>query len=79
MPRTLIPCPACAELVFEGACTCPHCGERHPCASSKLTRAAVLMGLGLTLAGCTGDKADDSSEDTTEDTQSEYTGATTGE
>ncbi len=49
--RPLVPCPACAELVIDGACTCPHCGERHPCTKRHLAKVALLMGLTMG-AGC---------------------------
>ncbi|MBM4393662.1 MAG: hypothetical protein FJ090_21260 [Deltaproteobacteria bacterium] len=52
MPRTLVPCSACASLVYEGTCACPHCGHRHPCAARKPTMAAVLLGIGLASGGC---------------------------
>ncbi len=52
MARTLVACPACAALVFNGACACEHCGWKHPCASKSPSRMLLVMGLGLTLAGC---------------------------
>ena len=55
MPE-LVPCPACAELVREHACVCPHCGEKHPCTSRKLPAAALLLGLVAAGPGCILDK-----------------------
>lgn len=52
MPRLLVPCPTCAELVVEGSCTCPHCGAKGVCKAHAASRAAVLLGLGLALTGC---------------------------
>ena len=52
MARPLVACPACSELVFKGVCSCPHCGLKHPCHAHKLSRGAILMGLGLALSGC---------------------------
>lgn len=63
MARTLVPCAACSELVFQGSCTCPHCGARHPCASRAASRAAIL--LGLALAGCGAHSHDSSGGDDT--------------
>lgn len=50
MNRTLVPCPACAELVFEGTGACPHCRGNAP--RAKLGGAAVLLGLTLAAGGC---------------------------
>ena len=68
MPRALLPCSVCAELVLEGSCSCPHCGEKHPCHARQLSRAAALLGLGLALSACEtkdGDSAGDSPTYTT--------------
>lgn len=69
MPRPLVPCPACAELVREGSCVCPHCGEKHPCHSRALSRAAMLLGIGLAAgaAGCPSTVQSDYSGAVTED------------
>lgn len=77
MPRPLVPCPACSELVFEGSCSCPHCGEKHPCATKRLSPAAVLMGFGLALAGCPDAKDDSEGGHDSEITQSDYSGGVT--
>lgn len=78
MPRTLRPCPHCAELNLDDACTCAHCGQK-VCRSRHLPRAAAL--LGLALSACTGAKesADDSAttdqtDDSTGTTDDSYTG-----
>lgn len=52
MSRTLVACSACAELVYEGTCSCPHCGHRYPCTRSHLNAAALLLGLTAALPGC---------------------------
>ena len=74
MPRTLRPCPHCAELNLDDACTCAHCGQK-VCRSRTLPRAAAL--LGLALSACTGAKesADDSAttNQTTDDSTSQTT------
>ena len=58
----LIPCPRCGcHLVRDTAPSCPHCGTRLGRPAAR-TAAAVL--LGLSLAGCGGDKADADSTDT---------------
>lgn len=54
----LLPCSACAELVPDGACTCPHCGARKPCASRKLPQAALILGISVGLAACLGGQKD---------------------
>lgn len=50
--QQLVPCPSCAEFVTLGACSCPHCGHRHPCASRALPTSAILLGLTLAAPGC---------------------------
>ena len=72
MPRPLVPCPSCTELVREGSCVCPHCGAHHPCKSRALARAALLLGIGL--AGCDGSSA---KPDDTEIIQADYSGSVT--
>jgi len=52
MSKQLIACVACAEMVFEGSCVCPHCGHKYPCRSKLLPTAALLAGLTLSVAGC---------------------------
>ena len=74
MPRPLVPCPSCAELVREGSCVCPHCGTHHPCKSRALARAALLLGIGL--AGCDGGTT---TTDDTEMVQADYSGAVTAD
>lgn len=90
MARPLVPCPACAELIIDGSCTCPHCGERHPCTKRHLARVALMMGLTLGAAGCvpnakphTGDSSavdsheTDETDQPNESVQSDYTAAVT--
>ena len=47
----MYPCPSCTELVNDGTCVCPHCGDK-ACKKSGVQGAAVLLGLSLTLTGC---------------------------
>ena len=54
MAHTLRPCPACAELVFVKTCVCPHCGTAKVCRITALPRTALLLGLSLAAAGCSG-------------------------
>ena len=75
MPELTV-CPSCEGLVFVGTCTCPHCGADKACRGSGLSKAALLMGISLSLTGCVGEVSQpdygvaitDSARDTGHDT-----------
>lgn len=67
MARSLVPCVGCSELVYEGTCVCPHCGEKHACTRRALSPQAAMLGLSLMAPGCF-----------LNNTHSDYTGAATG-
>lgn len=64
MPH-LVPCSSCSELVAQGTCVCPLCGEK-ACRSGGVRGAALVLGLSLAAAGCGG-----------KDVQSDYSAAAT--
>lgn len=70
MPRALVSCLACSELVYEGSCACPHCGHAYPCQRKHLSAAAVLLGLSVALPGCKDGFGESA-------VQSDYTGGVT--
>ena len=44
------PCPSCTELVIDGTCVCPHCGEK-ACRKSGVHGPALILGLTLAAGG----------------------------
>ena len=50
----LIPCAACEHLIFQGTCTCPHCGSSKACYGSRVSKAALAIGIVAALSGCDG-------------------------
>ncbi len=62
-------CASCSELVHQGTCLCPHCGDK-ACSTPRVRGAAILLGLSLAVTGC-GDK-DSSTGTPTGTVQPEY-------
>ena len=44
-------CAACSELVPDGTCLCPHCGNK-ACAAPRVSGPALLLGLSIALTAC---------------------------